>query len=76
MFRATVPVILTALSVAGCGDLVTNSKYEKDLKKLAAQMDLDKARQAVSRTQQAIQQLDQNVNARLALETMLLSWDY
>jgi DNA polymerase III subunit delta' len=65
------------LLAAGCShELVINQRHLPALQRLARRIGLEPAREAASRAQQAIGLLAQNVNARLALETMLLSWQH
>ena len=64
------------LIAAGRDDLVVKLGHNMELRKVAHQVSLDQARRAISRAQDALAQIEQNVNARLALETMLLSWNY
>ena len=63
-----------ALVASGCDELVINLDYLEALRKLAATYGLSKAKSAVRGVERACEQLDQNVNPRLALEVLLLSW--
>jgi DNA polymerase-3 subunit delta' len=63
------------LLAAGCQEqLIVNQKQLPALRQLAHKIGLGQARIAASRAQEVIGQIAQNVNPRLALETMLLSW--
>ncbi len=63
------------LLAAGCQEhLIVNQKQLPRLRRLAKGIDLAQARAAAWRAQEVIGQIAQNVNPRLALETMLLSW--
>lgn len=59
---------------SGCDELVVNSDYLPTLHQLAQDYPLPKAQAAVRQAENALQQLEQNVNARLALEVLFLSW--
>ncbi len=63
------------LLAAGCDDrLVVNQRQLPRLRRLAETTGLEPARAAAASAQDVVRQISQNVNARLALETMLLSW--
>lgn len=63
------------LLAAGCdNDLVVNQSQLPALRRLAAQFGLELASAAAARAQQTIGQIAQNVNVRLALDTLLLGW--
>ena len=59
---------------AGCHDLITNSRYQDRLEHLAGKVGLHQAQRAAADTRAALEQLEQNVNSRLAIEAMLLGW--
>ena len=59
---------------SGCEDLVVNTDLSDTLGQLAGRYDLGQAQAALSGTVTALQQFEQNVNARLALEVLFLSW--
>ncbi|MGI5916115.1 MAG: ATP-binding protein, partial [Anaerolineae bacterium] len=58
----------------GCSELLVNDDEADALRQVADQCDLTAAQKAIRSIEACMQQLDQNVNARLALEVMLLSW--
>jgi len=62
------------LICSGCGELVANIDHLDALHKQAGQCDLTNAEAATRATEAALVQIDQNVNARLVLEVLLLSW--
>ncbi len=65
------------LLAAGCPEeLIVNQRQLPALRQLATGVGLERARAAAAQAQSVIGQLAQNVNPRLALETMLLSWQY
>ena len=59
---------------SGCQELVVNLEYSDALNRFAGHCDLAEAEAHVRDTESALQRLDQNVNARLALEVLLLGW--
>ncbi|MHB1316989.1 MAG: DNA polymerase III subunit [Anaerolineae bacterium] len=59
---------------AGCPDLITNRRYQDRLDRLAQRVGLRRAQRAAADTRAAMEQLEQNVNSRLAIEAMLLGW--
>ena len=59
---------------SGCAELVVNLDYEQTLRQQAQRYDLRQAKAAVRSVEAALQQLEQNVNPRLALEVLLLGW--
>lgn len=65
------------LLAAGCPEpMIVNQRQLPALRELAAKVGLQRAHAAATRAQDVIGQIAQNVNPRLALETMLLSWQY
>ncbi len=62
------------LLCAGCGDLVANLDYLDVLHQQAKQSDLVAIEKSLRNAEAALYQLEQNVNPRLALEVLLLSW--
>ncbi len=63
------------LLAAGCDErLIVNQQQLPRLRHLAQSTGLESARAAAANAQDVVRQIAQNVNARLALETMLLSW--
>jgi DNA polymerase-3 subunit delta' len=59
---------------AGCSDLITNRRHQDRLEQVARKVGLREAQRAAADTQSAIEQLEKNVNPRLAIEAMLLGW--
>lgn len=57
-----------------CKDLVVNIDFMDSLCQTAEQYNFAEAEEAVRDLEATLEQLDQNVNARLALEVLLLSW--
>jgi DNA polymerase-3 subunit delta' len=53
---------------------IANVDRAEEIASLAARFDLPAARQRVSETEQAIQRMERNVNARLLAEVLLLGW--
>ncbi|MBN2304771.1 MAG: DNA polymerase III subunit delta' [Anaerolineae bacterium] len=53
---------------------VTNYDHIEAIKRLAEQVDLDAAQQALTATRRTMDYLGKNVNARLALETLMLDY--
>ncbi len=62
------------LACSGCEELITNQDFLETLRQLASLYDLAEAGAAVRGAGEALQRFDQNVNTRLALEALLLSW--
>jgi len=62
------------LACSGCEELITNQDFLETLRRLAGVYDLAEAEAAVRGTGEALRRFDQNVNTRLALEALLLSW--
>jgi DNA polymerase-3 subunit delta' len=62
------------LACSGCEELITNQDFLETLRQLAGLYDLAEAEAAVRGAGEALQRFDQNVNTRLALEALLLSW--
>jgi DNA polymerase-3 subunit delta' len=63
-----------ALLASGCGELVVNLDYVEALRQQAQQHGLVQACGALRGIEAAQQQIEQNVNPRLALEVLLLGW--
>ncbi len=59
---------------SGCEELVLNVDWLDRLRPLAARLDVERLREAVTATRDATRWLDENVQPRLALETMVLRW--
>ena len=59
---------------SGCAELITNLDYRDALGEQAEQCDLTRAEESARRTDITLQQLNSNVNPRLALEVLFLSW--
>ncbi len=59
---------------AGCDDLVVNHRQRQRLERHAQATGLEQALRANTDIQNAIAQLEQNVNPRLVVESMLLGW--
>jgi DNA polymerase-3 subunit delta' len=59
----------------GCDELMVNADQADTVREAAAQCDLATAQSAVRGIETFLQQINQNVNARLALEVMLLGWN-
>ena len=59
---------------SGCEDLVVNTDLSDTLGQLAGRYDLGQAQAALGGTVTTLQQFEQNVNPRLALEVLFLSW--
>lgn len=57
-----------------CEDLVVNIDFIESLRETAEQYAFTEAEEAVRDLEATLEQLDRNVNARLALEVLLLSW--
>ncbi|MHB0856619.1 MAG: DNA polymerase III subunit delta' [Anaerolineae bacterium] len=63
-----------ALVAAGCEDLATHLDQAELLRRQAAHLGLARARSILHDIESTMQQLEQNVNARLALEVLVLRW--
>jgi len=63
-----------SLAALGCGDLVVNLDRLEAVRRNAAQITAQQANAAVGGLSRAQALLPKNVNARLALEVMLLNW--
>ncbi len=61
---------------AGCEELAVNRAHLERLRELAANIKIEQSSRAAARAQEAIDQIDHNVNPRLAVEAMLLSWNH
>jgi len=81
--RADLPAVLqlwqtwwrdVLLISGGCAELVANLDHLDALALQARSYGLNVAKTTIRSIESALQQLDQNVNARLALEVLLLSW--
>ncbi|MFP3897188.1 MAG: DNA polymerase III subunit delta' [Anaerolineales bacterium] len=57
-----------------CQDLVVNVDFFESLRQTAEQYAFREAEEAVRDLETTLEQLDRNVNARLALEVLLLGW--
>jgi len=62
------------LRAAKADSPLTNMDRAEEIEALARKLDLPAARQRVSETERAIQQMERNVNARLLAEVLLLGW--
>lgn len=62
------------LYVGGAEVPLTNVDRVDEIKRMAASLSLEQAHRLVADTEQALERLEQNVNARLLLEVLLLSW--
>jgi DNA polymerase III subunit delta' len=62
------------LAAAGCEDMVVNLDHLEGVRAQAHQITLARAEAAVRSVESALQQIEQNVNPRLALEVLFLSW--
>ncbi len=58
----------------GCEELIVNLDYLDALRRQGRDCDVAQATAALRGGESALQQLEQNVNARLCLEVLLLSW--
>ncbi len=63
-----------AVVASGCEELVVNLDYLEALQRQARQHGLEQAHGALRGIESAQQRIEQNVNPRLALEALLLSW--
>jgi len=63
-----------AALASGCEELVINSDHLEELKRQARQHGLAEAHGALRAIEAAQQQIEQNVNPRLALEVLFLHW--
>ena len=57
-----------------CEDLVVNVDFIDSLQRTAEQYPFSEAEEAVRDLEAALEQLDRNVNSRLAMEVLLLGW--
>lgn len=64
-----------ALTCSGCEELVVNIDYLDALHDHASQSSLAKANAATRAAEAALRQLEQNANARLVVEVLLLGWE-
>ncbi len=62
------------LASCDCKDLIVNIDFMDSVCQTAEQYAFTEAEEAVRGLEKTLEQLDQNVNARLALEVLLLSW--
>jgi DNA polymerase-3 subunit delta' len=62
------------LACAGCDQLVVNRDLLESVQAVAQQTNLESAQQASRASIELLDQLEQNVNARLALEVLFLGW--
>lgn len=62
------------LACAGCGDLAAHTDRREVLEQTARRWGLQGVEAALRSTEKALDQLEHNANARLALEVMFLSW--
>jgi DNA polymerase III subunit delta' len=62
------------LRAAKADSPLANVDRAEEIESLAKKLDLPAARQRVSETERAIQQMERNVNARLLAEVLLLNW--
>lgn len=62
------------ITSSGITSSVTNLDYSAQIQKLAAEFDFSRARFFVNAVEQAMEQIDHNVNARLALEVLLMDF--
>ncbi len=62
------------LECAGCEDLITHADHHEALRRIARLWSLPAAEAALRSTENALDQLEHNANARLVLEVMFLSW--
>jgi DNA polymerase-3 subunit delta' len=60
----------------GCEELLVNTDALEALRQLTLQVDLAQAQAALRGGEAALRQLEQNVNGRLVLEVLFLSWPY
>ncbi len=62
------------LAVSNLSASLANPDRADEIRTLAARLDLSSARRLVEQTEEAIERLDANVNARLLAEVLLLDW--
>ena len=62
------------LICSGCGELVANIDHLNTLREQASQCDVASAETAARATEAALLQIEQNVNTRLVVEVLLVSW--
>ena len=62
------------LRAAKADSPLVNLDRAEEIEALAKRIDLPAARQRVTETERAIQQMERNVNARLLMEVLLLNW--
>ena len=62
------------LRVSKADSPLANVDRAEEIETLAKKLDLPAARQRVTETERAIQQMEHNVNARLLVEVLLLGW--
>jgi DNA polymerase III gamma/tau subunit len=63
------------LRAAKADSPIANVDRTREIETLAQKFDLPAARQRVTETERAIQQLRRNVNARLLAEVLLMGWN-
>ena len=64
------------LTCAGSKSTLTNIDRVDQINALAERISMEKARKLVLDNEKAIERLNKNVNARMAMEVMLLDWPY
>jgi DNA polymerase III subunit delta' len=64
------------LSAAGSAMPLANVDRIEEIKRLAGKMSLDQAQRLVQVSEEAIDKLERNVNARLLVEVLLLDWPH
>jgi DNA polymerase-3 subunit delta' len=62
------------LAASGSGMPLTYTEFQPNTRSFARQIDLPTARRLVSRMEEALTQLDANLNPRLLVENLLLDW--
>jgi DNA polymerase III subunit delta' len=62
------------ISTCGMSNLITNLDYTSQIQKLVSVIDLQKAHFHVNAIERTIETIDHNVNARLALEVLLMDF--
>jgi DNA polymerase-3 subunit delta' len=80
-FRETLQVWLSfwrdvLLCTGGTSTALVNIDHREDIEALGKKLSLQDARQLVSGTEDAIDRLEKNVNARLLAEVLLLDWPH
>ena len=80
-FRETLQVWLSfwrdvLLCTSGADTPLVNIDHFEEIEALAKKLSLQEARQLVSGTEEAIEKLEKNVNARLLAEVLLLDWPH